>query len=170
MLTAAHCFRQAEDHTLWRVIVGKAGVAQGSQRASHSTTWPGPGVPEPGPARCAVLLPGDPGSSWGKEYHIEREVIHPGFDVYAKKNQGIPEFYGDDIALLKLAQKVKMSTHARCPRLGQEGAPQEPVLRRDTQGTPEMGLCDTRSSPQAHLPSLHHGGQHGVAETPGQHL
>ncbi|XP_013012075.2 complement C2 isoform X1 [Cavia porcellus] len=81
VLTAAHCFLQAKDHSMWRVIV--------------------------------VLFPGDPGSRWGKEFLIEKEVIHPGFDVRAKEGQGILEFYGDDIALLKLAQKVKMSTHAR---------------------------------------------------------
>lgn len=48
-------------------------------------------------------------------------VISSGFNVSAKKHQGILEFYGDDIALLKLAQKVKMSTHARCQSLGWEG-------------------------------------------------
>ncbi|PNI76680.1 T0023928 isoform 2 [Pan troglodytes] len=77
VLTAAHCFRDGNDHSLWRVNVG------------------------------------DPKSRWGKEFLIEKAVISPGFDVFAKKNQGILEFYGDDIALLKLAQKVKMSTHAR---------------------------------------------------------
>ncbi|XP_008066948.1 complement C2 isoform X2 [Carlito syrichta] len=77
VLTAAHCFRHAEDRSLWRVTVG------------------------------------DPNSKWGKEFLIEKAVISPGFDVFAKKNQGILEFYGDDIALLKLTQKVKMSTHAR---------------------------------------------------------
>lgn len=55
-------------------------------------------------------------------------MISPGFDVRAKKNQGIPEFYGDDIALLKLAQKVKMSTHARYLILRQEDALQGTVL------------------------------------------
>uniref|UniRef100_A0A8C3YPW7 Complement C2 n=1 Tax=Catagonus wagneri TaxID=51154 RepID=A0A8C3YPW7_9CETA len=77
VLTAAHCFRHVEDHSLWRVIVG------------------------------------DPSSQWGKEFQIEKAVISSEFNVFAKKDQGIPEFYGDDIALLKLAQKVKMSTHAR---------------------------------------------------------
>uniref|UniRef100_A0A2R9CIB5 Complement C2 n=1 Tax=Pan paniscus TaxID=9597 RepID=A0A2R9CIB5_PANPA len=77
VLTAAHCFRDGNNHSLWRVNVG------------------------------------DPKSRWGKEFLIEKAVISPGFDVFAKKNQGILEFYGDDIALLKLAQKVKMSTHAR---------------------------------------------------------
>ncbi|CAK7311286.1 Complement C2 [Vulpes lagopus] len=77
VLTAAHCFRQAENSSLWRVTVG------------------------------------DPNSQWGKEFTIEKAVISSEFDVFAKKNQGILEFYGDDIALLKLAQKVKMSTHAR---------------------------------------------------------
>ena len=48
-------------------------------------------------------------------------MISPGFNVFSKKSQGIPEFYGDDIALLKLTQKVKMSTHARCRGLGWEG-------------------------------------------------
>ncbi|XP_058162513.1 LOW QUALITY PROTEIN: complement factor B [Dasypus novemcinctus] len=77
VLTAAHCFRNAEDLSLWRVIVG------------------------------------DPGSQWGKDFRIEKAVISPAFDVFAKKQQGILEFYGDDIALLKLPQKVTMSTHAR---------------------------------------------------------
>lgn len=56
---------------------------------------------------------GDPITHLGKDFEIENVVISSGFDVYAKKHQGILEFYGDDIALLKLAQKVKMSTHAR---------------------------------------------------------
>uniref|UniRef100_A0A4W2GBC6 Complement C2 n=1 Tax=Bos indicus x Bos taurus TaxID=30522 RepID=A0A4W2GBC6_BOBOX len=77
VLTAAHCFRNAEDRTLWRVSVG------------------------------------DPNFQGSKEFQIEEAVISPGFNVFSKKSQGIPEFYGDDIALLKLTQKVKMSTHAR---------------------------------------------------------
>uniref|UniRef100_A0A452U9M3 Complement C2 n=1 Tax=Ursus maritimus TaxID=29073 RepID=A0A452U9M3_URSMA len=77
VLTAAHCFRNAENSSLWRVNVG------------------------------------DPNSQWGKDFSIEKAVISSGFDVFAKKDQGIREFYGDDIALLKLAEKVKMSTHAR---------------------------------------------------------
>ncbi|XP_040844329.1 complement C2 isoform X1 [Ochotona curzoniae] len=56
---------------------------------------------------------GDPNSQQGKEFQIEQVHIPSGFNVHAKKSQGIQEFYGDDIALLKLAQKVKMSTHAR---------------------------------------------------------
>lgn len=77
VLTAAHCFRNAENSSLWRVSVG------------------------------------DPKSQWGKDFSIDKVVISSGFDVFAKKDQGIREFYGDDIALLKLAEKVKMSTHAR---------------------------------------------------------
>uniref|UniRef100_G1NTP1 Complement C2 n=1 Tax=Myotis lucifugus TaxID=59463 RepID=G1NTP1_MYOLU len=78
VLTAAHCFRHADqDRSLWRVVVG------------------------------------DPSSRSGKEFQIEQVVISEHFDVFAKRHQGIREFYGDDIALLKLAQKVKMSTHAR---------------------------------------------------------
>ncbi|XP_051009502.1 complement C2 [Acomys russatus] len=56
---------------------------------------------------------GDPASQHGKEFLVEEAFIAPGFNVHAKKSQGISEFYADDIALLKLAQKVKMSTHAR---------------------------------------------------------
>ncbi|XP_036104631.1 complement C2 [Molossus molossus] len=56
---------------------------------------------------------GDPQSHLGKEFEVEKAVISASFDVHAKKHRGIPEFYGDDIALLKLAQRVKMSTHAR---------------------------------------------------------
>uniref|UniRef100_A0A8C6FP35 Complement C2 n=1 Tax=Moschus moschiferus TaxID=68415 RepID=A0A8C6FP35_MOSMO len=77
VLTAAHCFRNAEDSSLWRVSVG------------------------------------DPNFQGGKEFQIEKAVISSEFNVFSKKNQGIPEFYGNDIALLKLTQKVKMSTHAR---------------------------------------------------------
>lgn len=56
---------------------------------------------------------GDPNSQHGKEFLIEKVEVPSGFNVYAKKSQGIPEFYGDDIALLKLTQRVKISTHAR---------------------------------------------------------
>nr|KAF6362590.1 hypothetical protein mPipKuh1_001807 [Pipistrellus kuhlii] len=78
VLTAAHCFRHADqDRSLWRVTVG------------------------------------DPSSRLGKDLGIEQVVIPDGFDIGAKRPQGIREFYGDDIALLKLAEPVKMSTHAR---------------------------------------------------------
>lgn len=56
---------------------------------------------------------GDPNSSNGQEFQVEKKVISSGFNVRAKEAQGIREFYGDDIALLKLAKRVKMSTHAR---------------------------------------------------------
>ncbi|XP_028743849.1 complement C2 [Peromyscus leucopus] len=59
------------------------------------------------------VIVGDPTSHHGKEFLVEKALIAPGFDVHAKRSQGISEFYADDIALLKLAQKVKMSTHAR---------------------------------------------------------
>lgn len=61
-------------------------------------------------------------------------MISPGFNVFSKKNQGIPEFYGDDIALLKLTQKVKMSSHARCQSLGWEGT----LYRGECLGEPWM--------------------------------
>lgn len=113
-----------------------------------------------------MLFPGDPNSQWGKDFQIEDVVISSEFNVFGKKHQGILEFYGDDIALLKLANKVKMSTHARCWHLGWEGVLREPWKRRH-QGPARVTL--TRS-PQAHLPSLHGGGQSGSAETPRQHL
>lgn len=59
------------------------------------------------------VIVGDPTSHHGKEFHVEEVLIAPGFNVHAKQSQGISEFYDDDIALLKLSQKVKMSTHAR---------------------------------------------------------
>ncbi|XP_029413748.1 complement C2 isoform X2 [Nannospalax galili] len=59
------------------------------------------------------VIVGDPNSQHGKEFLVEEAVIAQGFDAHAKRSQGIMEFYGDDIALLKLTQKVKMSTHAR---------------------------------------------------------
>lgn len=98
----------------------------------------------------------------GKEFQIEQVVISAGFDVTAKRPQGIREFYGDDIALLKLAQRVKMSTHARCW--------QRAALRSPGGGGAPRTARVTPASPQAHLPSLHGGGQPGPAETPGQHL
>lgn len=68
-------------------------------------------------------------------------MISSEFNVSAKKHQGIPEFYGDDIALLKLDQKVKMSTHARCLSLGHETALWGRVLWGALEeGTPKMGL------------------------------
>lgn len=78
---------------------------------SSPSLWP---PWKPWPCLICLFFPGDPNSQWGKEFTIEKAVISSEFDVFAKKNQGILEFYGDDIALLKLAQKVKMSTHARC--------------------------------------------------------
>ncbi|XP_040587966.1 complement C2 isoform X2 [Mesocricetus auratus] len=59
------------------------------------------------------VIVGDPSSHHGKEFLVEKAIIAPDFDVRAKQSQGISEFYADDIALLKLAHKVKMSTHAR---------------------------------------------------------
>ncbi|XP_034379879.1 complement factor B isoform X2 [Arvicanthis niloticus] len=56
---------------------------------------------------------GDPTSQHGKEFLVEKVLIAPGFNVHAKQNLNISEFYADDIALMKLSQKVKMSTHAR---------------------------------------------------------
>lgn len=148
---------------MWRVIVGKVA---GQLPSPFPQLPPVPGCSG---VLAAVLFPGDPGSRWGKEFLIEKEVIHPGFDVRAKEGQGILEFYGDDIALLKLAQKVKMSTHARCLRPGGTVLAGTCALARPL-GDLEDNLGDTQSSPQAHLPSLHHGGQHGSAEVPGQHL
>lgn len=119
VLTAAHCFYQAEDRSLWRVIVG------------------------------------DPSSPWGKEFLIEKEVIHPGFDVHAKKNRGIPEFYGNDIALLKLAQKVQMSTHARpiCLPCTVEANTALRRLQRSTCRDHETELLSPQSIP-AHFVAL----------------
>ncbi|XP_052504625.1 complement C2 isoform X1 [Budorcas taxicolor] len=88
---------------------------------------------------------GDPNFQGSREFQIEKAEISPGFNVFSKKNQGIPEFYGDDIALLKLTQKVKMSTHARCRNLGWEGTlyrggcPGEP-WRRGHQGWASVTL------------------------------
>ena len=91
------------------------------------------------------MFPGNPNFQGSKEFQIEKAEISPGFNVFSKKNQGIPEFYGDDIALLKLTQKVKMSTHARCRNLGWEGTlyrggcPGEP-WRRGHQGCASVTL------------------------------
>ncbi|EDL83455.1 complement component 2, isoform CRA_c [Rattus norvegicus] len=64
------------------------------------------------------VIVGDPTSHHGKEFHVEEVLVAPGFNVHAKQSQGISEFYADDIALLKLSQRVKMSSHARCVDLG----------------------------------------------------
>ncbi|XP_036623860.1 complement C2 [Trichosurus vulpecula] len=59
------------------------------------------------------VIVGDPKLKRGREMQIEQQFIPEEYNVYAKKNQGIFEFYGSDIALLKLTEKVKMSSHAR---------------------------------------------------------
>lgn len=59
------------------------------------------------------VIVGDPTSHHGKEFHVEEVLVAPEFNVHAKQSQGISEFYADDIALLKLSQRVKMSSHAR---------------------------------------------------------
>ncbi|XP_027732301.1 complement C2 [Vombatus ursinus] len=59
------------------------------------------------------VIVGDPKLKRGREMQIDQQFIPEEYDVYAKKNQGISEFYGNDIALLKLTEKVKMSSHAR---------------------------------------------------------
>lgn len=95
------------------------------------------------------MFPGDPTAQHGKEFLVEKVIIAPGFNVYAKRNQGISEFYADDIALLKLSQKVKMSTHARClnpdgrvPYRGQCSGEKAP------EGMLRMGLTHLRFSPR----------------------
>ncbi|XP_072493587.1 complement C2 [Notamacropus eugenii] len=59
------------------------------------------------------VIVGDPKSKRGSEMQIDQHFVPEEYNVYAKKNQGIFEFYGSDIALLKLTEKVKMSSHAR---------------------------------------------------------
>lgn len=113
---------------------------------------------------------GDPTSPYGKEFLVEKALIAPGFDVHAKQSQGIFEFYADDIALLKLTQKVKMSTHARCLSPGWEGSLQRTVFWKAPEGILRAGPCDSHLSPQAHLSSLHCGGQYGSSEIPRGHL
>lgn len=113
VLTAAHCFHDSrmEDRHLWRVIVGKQGAGlQTPHPKARVTTAPLQPLVQPN----TLLFPGDPASQHGKEFLVEKAIIAPGFNVRAKERQGIREFYADDIALLKLAQRVKMSTHARC--------------------------------------------------------
>uniref|UniRef100_A0A6I8N252 Complement C2 n=1 Tax=Ornithorhynchus anatinus TaxID=9258 RepID=A0A6I8N252_ORNAN len=61
---------------------------------------------------------GDPGPRRSRDLEIEERIIHEGFDVHAKKHLGIPEFYDNDIALLKLKEPVKLSSVARCGRPG----------------------------------------------------
>lgn len=114
VLTAAHCFHDAqlEDRHLWRVIVGESGAAGDrplTRKARVTTVSPQPLV-----RSNPLLFPGDPTSHHGKEFHVEEVLVAPGFNVHAKQSQGISEFYADDIALLKLSQRVKMSSHARC--------------------------------------------------------
>ncbi|XP_074092768.1 complement C2 isoform X2 [Macrotis lagotis] len=59
------------------------------------------------------VIVGDPKLKRGREMQIDQQFIPKEYNVYAKKKQGINEFYGSDIALLKLTEKVKMSSHAR---------------------------------------------------------
>ncbi|XP_060045481.1 complement C2 isoform X2 [Erinaceus europaeus] len=101
------------------------------------------------------IIVGDPNSPNGKEFQVESKVISSGFNAHAKKDKGIKEFYGDDIALLKLSQKVKMSTHARPICLPcTVGA--NLALRRPLDSTcrdHESKLLDTQSIP-AHFVDL----------------
>ncbi|XP_051852204.1 complement C2 [Antechinus flavipes] len=59
------------------------------------------------------VIVGDPKSKRGREMQIDQWFIPEEYNVYAKKEQGISEFYGNDIALVKLTEKVEMSSHAR---------------------------------------------------------
>lgn len=130
-----------------------------------SGTAADPSPQGPGVQPDLPLSPGDPASKHGKEFLVEQALIAPGFNVHAKDSQGISEFYADDIALLKLAQKVKMSTHARCRSWGGRASYRGQGSAK-SKGTLRMGLSGSRLFPQAHLPSLHCGGQHGSEETP----
>lgn len=159
----------------WRTATcgGSPWVSQGLQSAPHPR-------PESSPVHVSVwsllvhpnppLSLGDPTSPYGKEFLVEKALIAPGFDVHAKQSQGISEFYADDIALLKLTQKVKMSTHARCLSPGWEGILQRTAFWKVPEGILKAGPCDGLLSPQADLPSLHGGGQHGSSEIPRRHL
>lgn len=89
-------------------------VRQGLQEIPHHKARVTTVSPQPLVQSNPLLFPGDPTSQHGKEFLVEKVLIPPGFNVHAKQNQNISEFYGDDIALMKLSQKVKMSTHARC--------------------------------------------------------
>lgn len=88
-------------------------VRQGLQEIPHHKARVITVSPQPLVQSNPLLFPGDPTSQHGKEFLVEKVLIAPGFNVSAKQNQGISEFYADDIALMKLSQKVKMSTHAR---------------------------------------------------------
>lgn len=89
-------------------------VSQGLQKISHPKARVTTVSPQPLVQSNPLLFPGDPTSQHGKEFLVEKVLIAPEFNVHAKQNQNISEFYADDIALMKLSQKVKMSTHARC--------------------------------------------------------
>ncbi|XP_038624635.1 complement C2 [Tachyglossus aculeatus] len=56
---------------------------------------------------------GDPGPRRSQDMEIEERIIHEGFDALAKRHLGIPEFYHNDIALLKLKEPIKLSSVAR---------------------------------------------------------
>ncbi|XP_036380477.1 complement factor B-like [Megalops cyprinoides] len=57
-----------------------------------------------------VTIEDDNGPS-GKK--VEKYIPHPKFDIGAKKDQGIPEFYDYDVALIQLKEDVKISVQAR---------------------------------------------------------
>ena len=44
---------------------------------------------------------------------VEKVTIHSGYNVSAKTNKGIPEFYDYDVALIKLKEAVKVSAMTR---------------------------------------------------------
>lgn len=42
-----------------------------------------------------------------KEFEIEEILFHPNYNIYGKKDKGIPEFYDYDVALIKLKKRLQ---------------------------------------------------------------
>ncbi|XP_031417260.1 complement factor B-like [Clupea harengus] len=48
-----------------------------------------------------------------KEHKVERYIPHPDYNILAKKDKGIPEFFDFDVALIELKEDVAISATAR---------------------------------------------------------
>lgn len=44
---------------------------------------------------------------------VKEYFLHPDYDVFAKKDEGVPEFYDYDVALVLLAEPIQITYESR---------------------------------------------------------